>query len=322
MKEEINNNKAREKYLSRKPLNPKEKAFIDSELNSPEFTGFKQEDGQPLLLPETYSAESAYSLIDRRIVKNSRGQAAWKYWTAAASIALLIGLACFAVFYSKPVAQLTASTGYGETMEVILPDSSTVVLNALSSLSYPSRFAGKERLINLNGEGYFKVRKDVQKPFKVQTGGLSVEVLGTTFNVQSYDNEEIIETALFEGSVAVYSGESRQMLKPGETAYYNKVSSSFQIKQEDVSAVIQWQKGILLFDNIPLKEIFKTLERQYNVQLDWKDADLQQLKITARFTSDESIGDIIEILSGSAGFTYEKQGKKYRIGGKKSFDER
>jgi ferric-dicitrate binding protein FerR (iron transport regulator) len=305
--------RAREKYLSRKPLDPEEEVIIQNDLDSPEFADFSRDTGLPLLLPEKYSAESTFSIIEKRIGKIIHKRMVWKYGQVAASIALLLGFSWIVWFLQSPVNQLTASTGYGETKEIVLPDHSVVVLNALSTLSYPERFSKEERLINLKGEGYFKVQKDSGKPFKVQTDGMAVEVLGTVFNIQSYDNEEIIKTSLLEGSVAVQSGANRQILKPGETAYYNKASSLFEIRRENLSSITQWQQGILVFDNTPLSGIFKTLERQYPVQFNWRNTDLQQLRITAQFTTDESIGEIVAILSSSAGFSYVKQGNKYSI---------
>jgi ferric-dicitrate binding protein FerR (iron transport regulator) len=308
------NDLSREKYLAGKSLHPEEEAIIQKDLDSPEFTGFRQDTGRSLLLPEAYSAESTYTIVKKRIGIEISKRTVWRYWPIAASIALLLGFAWFTLLRQSSLAQqLTASTGYGETMEIILPDSSVVVLNALSTLSYPEQFANKERLRSLNGEAYFKIRKGVGKPFKVQTGGIEVEVLGTVFNIQSYDNEEVIETSLLEGSVAVHYGENLQILKPGEMAQYNKVSSSLETVSENLTEIIQWQQGILAFENTPLAEILKTLERQYKVQFELNDENLQQLKITARFTSDETIEDIINILSSSAGFTTKKQKGKIII---------
>jgi ferric-dicitrate binding protein FerR (iron transport regulator) len=307
------NDKAREKYLAHKPLHPEEEAIIQKDLDSPEFIDFKQDVNPPLLLPETYSAESTYALIEKRTGKMINKRTVWRYWPVVASIALLLGFAWFALLRQSPTQQLTASTGYGETMEIVLPDSSVVVLNSLSTLSYPARFTNKERFINLSGEAYFKVRKDAGKPFRVQTGGIEVEVLGTIFNIQSYDNEDLIETSLFEGSVAVHYGENEQILKPEEIAFYNKVSSSLKTESGNIAKIIQWQQGILAFENTPLSKILKTLERQYKVQFELNNADLQQLKITARFTSDETIEDIVSILSSSAGFTTQKQQGKIMI---------
>jgi ferric-dicitrate binding protein FerR (iron transport regulator) len=303
------NDLAREKYLSRKPLAPEEETIIQKDLNSPEFADFGKDTGLPLLLPEKYSAESTYTIIEKRIGKHTY----WRYWQIAASIALLLGVSWFALLRPSPVRQLTASTGYGETKEVVLPDHSIVVLNALSTLSYPERFSKKERLVNLDGEGYFKVQKDSRKPFKVQTGEMEVEVLGTVFNIQSYNNEEIIEISLLKGSIAVHYGTNQQILKPGETACYNKKSFSLETVSENLTAIGQWQQGILVFDNIPLDEILKTLERQYPVHFELNDNELKQLRMTARFTSDESIENIMEVLGSSAGFAYKKQGDRIVI---------
>ena len=142
---------------------------------------------------------------------------------AAAAIVLCV-LGWWTYYMFAPIPLQTVST-LAETRNITLPDQTTIVLNRYSSLSYPKRFRGKERKVRLEGEAYFEVSKDTAHPFKVETGTVRVQVLGTHFNIDAYPEDTEIKTTLLEGSVSVsLTGGTGTglVLSPNESAIYDR----------------------------------------------------------------------------------------------------
>ena len=130
-----------------------------------------------------------------------------------------------------------------------------MTLNHFSSLTYPEKFKGEHREVNLKGEAYFEVTKNRKHSFIVQTESVNVEVLGTHFNVESYPDDPEVKTTLLEGSVAVSnkSNSVRIVLKPNKSAIYNKEKKSMTLEVSDrVAEEIAWRNGELIFTNLPL----------------------------------------------------------------------
>src|SRR5690606_8328137 len=122
----------------------------------------------------------------------------------------------------QPGQTTTIRTAYGEQRQVLLPDSSRVWMNALSTLSYPADFGNHRRDVEISGEVYFEVRRDPVKPFLVKTGELSVQVLGTQFLLNAYEEEPEIRVSLLTGRVAVQQWDKTGILKPGEQLVLNR----------------------------------------------------------------------------------------------------
>ena len=166
----------------------------------------------------------------------------------------------------------TLKTPRGKDFQVTLPDGTIVWLNVESTLRYPSRFAGKERIVELAGEAYFKVSKDAEHPFVVRTKHLTTRVLGTSFNFRSYDNEASHVT-LVEGEVAVNtSGSSTShTLKPGQDASIGP-EGNIQIQQVNTQAYTAWTEGYFYFEDVALSQIMKELGRWYNLTVHFQEA--------------------------------------------------
>ncbi|HEY0669659.1 MAG TPA: FecR domain-containing protein [Sphingobacteriaceae bacterium] len=165
------------------------------------------------------------------------------------------------------VAFNTIETPNGGQYQVILPDGTRVWLNAASSLKYPTSFTGNERKVELNGEGYFEVAKNIDKPFRVSTLSQDVEVLGTHFNVNSYADEDDVKTTLLEGSIKVSSrstGKSRILL-PGQQSVFS--GDELIIKDVFADDAIAWKDGYFQFNQADLKTVMKELARWYNVTI-------------------------------------------------------
>nr|WP_068890391.1 FecR family protein [Pedobacter panaciterrae] len=160
----------------------------------------------------------------------------------------------------------TLTTAKGETYQVRLPDGSLVWLNAASSLTYTAALTERQqRRVKLSGEAYFEVAKDKAHPFVVETRGQEVEVLGTHFNVNAYDDEPAIATTLLEGSVQIIAGKNLQKIKPGFQAINN--NGSIKIDQADIDNVIDWKNGDFYFENADFRSVMRKIARWYDVEI-------------------------------------------------------
>lgn len=163
----------------------------------------------------------------------------------------------------------TISVPPGGQYQVILPDGSKVLLNASSSLRYPTRFTKSERNVVLIGEGYFEITKNPKRPFYVKTNQQLIKVLGTSFNVYAYDDEDDSKTTLVEGSVEVQNRTHQKMiLKPGQQSHID-INDEMAVKNVDMEEELAWKNGNFLFNDTALKNILKMLSRWYAVKVDY-----------------------------------------------------
>lgn len=189
----------------------------------------------------------------------------------------------------------TLSTPVGGTYQIELPDGTKVWLNAASSLRFPASFEGlNERKVTLNGEAYFEVAKNKNKPFKVAGQQQEVEVLGTHFNINAYSNESTIKTTLLEGSVLMHFGNGpRAKLKPGQQGTFNQ--GKWDIKTVNAEEVIAWQKGNFVFNEQPLSSILRELERWYGVKVDY--SQVPDRKFSGVISKDVYLSKVLKMLS-------------------------
>lgn len=184
-----------------------------------------------------------------------------------------------AIGSQQPVVQYnTLSTPRGGQYQLVLPDGSKVWLNAASSIRYPTSFTEKERKVEITGEAYFEVAKDPGKPFIVKlplsASGKDqgeVQVLGTRFNINAYDDEPVISTTLLEGGVKVASGDKVQLLLPGQEARMWRNGAVKLIKDAPVEQAIAWKEGKFSFEHTSIYEIMRQVSRWYDVEVDYRD---------------------------------------------------
>ena len=213
---------------------------------------------------------------------------------AAALIPLLIIAGSYLYYTSTKDKWVEISVAYGDKKHFLLPDSSEIWLNAGTAIKYPEKFSKAQRLVYLDGEAYFSVRKDAAKPFIVETSQLSVKVLGTQFNVQAYPDDNKIETTLCEGSVNVTDGELGVTLTPSQQAVYSKVTQALTTRKVDVRLYTAWKEGLFVFENKPLEEIMNTLSRWYNINVFYSNQAVKSY----HFTGDlERYGDFRKTLN-------------------------
>ncbi len=223
----------------------------------------------------------------------------------------------------------TISVPRGGQYRIVLPDGSTVWLNAASTLKYPTRFSQLERKVELVGEAYFEVSKVYQSgrreaiPFRVFSEGQRVEVLGTRFNVNSYSDEQSIKTTLVEGSVKVVSTtagarsdgqrtatESEVMLRPGEQAQLkpNGKRPFDLIRKVDTEEVVAWKNGQFQFKEADLYTIMRQISRWYDVEVEFQGKP-SDIKYRGKISRDVSIDKLFQILQTN-GVNFKIQGRK------------
>lgn len=262
-----------------------------------------------------YSAAESYKILEKRLFPNRSRILRLRFTAAAAAIALLCVMSWSVCQYMKPVAMCTVST-LANQQQVRLPDGTQVTLNHYSTLTYPEKFKAEVRKVELSGEAYFEVSKDKKHPFIVETAPVNVEVLGTHFNVEAYPNDPDVITTLLEGSVAVSNKQNtyRVILKPNESAIYNKVKGSLVCEAIDNAADdIAWREGKLIFNDLPLQEIARQLSNTFGVNITVSSKTLQDYRLTARFTNGEGLTEILDLLQTAGHFKYTYSQNKKQI---------
>jgi transmembrane sensor len=216
----------------------------------------------------------------------------------------------------------TISTPMGGKFKVILPDGSLVVLNAASTLKYPVHFDEKLRKVSFTGEAYFEIAKleDKRKkrvPFYVYSNDQIVEVLGTHFNINSYDNEEYSKTTLLEGSVKIINEKSAapaKILKPGQQAVIKRGDIQTKIMIADEAQALAWKDGYFLFKNTNIKDVVNELERWYNIDIQYED-EMEFENITGYISRNVKISSVLKMLQLSGIVNYEISGSEIIIKG-------
>lgn len=204
----------------------------------------------------------------------------------------------------------TISTPKGGQYQVILADGSKVLMNAESSLRFPTSFSGKERNVELKGEGYFEVAKNKSKPFHVKVNDLDVMVLGTHFNINAYANERAVKTTLLEGSVKVAAANVSTVLKAGQQA----ILANGQLTKnnaEDLDEIIAWKEGVFYFNNADIQQIMKQVERWYDIEVEYAGA-ITKDKFSGKISRSANLSKVLSILSYS-NVHFKLEGKKLTV---------
>ena len=174
------------------------------------------------------------------------------------------------------IAYNTLATPRGSQFQVTLSDGTKVWLNAASSLQFPVAFSGGERIVKLTGEAYFEVAGNPQQPFKVVTGGMEVQVLGTRFNLSAYDDESTVKTTLLQGAVKLVSPASQVVLQPGEQGLLPSPLAAFRVRTVNPEDAVAWKNGFFAFDNAGIREVMQQIARWYDVEVVFEDNNIKR----------------------------------------------
>ncbi|UIR57821.1 FecR domain-containing protein [Sphingobacterium sp. SRCM116780] len=214
---------------------------------------------------------------------------------------------------TNKVQYATLTTPRQGQYKVTLPDGTKVWLNAESSLKYPTKFSSAKRYVELKGEGYFEVAHDRTKPFIVASNGQQVKVLGTKFNINSYDNEASLLTTLVSGSVELSSLQSKEFvkLKPGEQA--NLVNDGFDIKSVDTEPFTAWTKNEFQFNGANLQEVLRQLERWYDIHVDYSHIP-KDIVVYATISRDKKLSTVLYSLEKISSLKFQlNKGRRLEI---------
>ncbi len=188
----------------------------------------------------------------------------------------------------------------GGEYKLELSDGTKVWVNSATELTYPEQFVGDERIVKLNGEAYFEVAENPEKPFIVRLNEMDVEVIGTSFNVMAYNDEDRIETTLIEGMVSITTrADENILLSPNQQAQLNRESNIISKATVDPEKYIAWTNKVFVFDNDPLEKIFHKLSRWYFVEIDYASEDIKDLHFTGYFERYDEIGKILDLISST-----------------------
>ncbi len=207
---------------------------------------------------------------------------------------------------STKVEHHTLSTPYAAQFKLKLPDGTMVWLNAGSSIRYPTAFDGNVREVELKGEGYFEVAKMPSKKFIVHVDKSSINVLGTHFNVNAYDNDKGIVTTLLEGSVMVKTLTDSAKLVPGEEAIVAD-NKSLNISKGNTDVAIGWKNKLFRFQDAPIPEIMKQISRWYNVKVVFEGQIAETF--TGILPRDLTLGQILAILDSGGNYSFTVKDK-------------
>jgi ferric-dicitrate binding protein FerR (iron transport regulator) len=170
----------------------------------------------------------------------------------------------------------TLSTARGRQFSMILPDGTKVWLNSFSSIHYPTSFSGGSRMVEITGEAYFEVAPDAAMPFIVKTHQQEITVLGTRFNINSYEDEPAEKATLLEGMVRVSHASGRVVLRPGQQASVGRSAAGgvsaagIEVAEVNTDEAVAWKNGYFHFDNADIQTVMRQLARWYDVEVTYK----------------------------------------------------
>ena len=281
---------------------------------------------------------------EERRAKRQKKMLNMPVWRVAASIAVFIGigLAVFSLFNQPPnAAYITKSTERGQRASIRLSDGSSVRLNAGSTIIFPEAFSAQRREVSLTGEAFFEVTEDTDRPFVVNTGNLSTEVLGTSFNVKARPKHEYIEVTVATGRVyvlanprlgddndfsddndlpdnpadnlrenkSIMTSTSGVILKPGEQAHFVKNTAALKTKQVSLDKYLAWNNDVIYLDNTPMTEVVEILGNWYDIDIELENKALLDCLITGKYKGDK-LENILKSLQFMQGIEYEISGER------------
>ncbi len=200
----------------------------------------------------------------------------------------------------------TLTVPIGNHRDMVLADGTEVSLDAGSTITYPVAFNGAERRVSITGQAYFKVKHDSAHPFFVQVKGLTIQDIGTEFNINAYDDESAVKTTLVEGSVKV----NNTLLKPGQQAVAG--NDQISVKDADLEVVTAWRDNNFLFRNQTLKTTMRQIARWYNVTVDYENAP-ENLRIAADISREHNLSVILHAIERTGKVKFKIEGKTVTV---------
>lgn len=205
----------------------------------------------------------------------------------------------------------TIETPKGGIYQVILPDNSKVWLNNESRIKFPVQFSKTERKVEINGEVYFEVAPNKNKPFRVVSKEQTVEVLGTHFNVNSYADEFNTKTSLLEGSVRVTNSKKlSKIIKPGQQAI--TTNANMEITNIDIDQVVAWKNGDFVFEGTSLETIMRQISRWYDIEVVYQ-GSIKNVQFGGSISRTKNINEVLRVLEMTQGVNFKLEGRRVLV---------
>lgn len=292
--------------------------------DSPEFDDMMLELLETTEYFDPVSSSKGYSLFKTRIKEHEKsrrrsimGKVLKSFEHVAALLLIPVSLLTFYMGgRSSEVEWLEANTAAGQKLEVVLPDGSSMTLGPSSKLIYPTAFTGDARKVFVLGSVYADIESDAKHPFIVSAGNLDVRVLGTEFQLNSYEDDSEVEVALVEGTVQLHNKvDNREVtMRPGDIVSYDKASGNF-IRKNFAAGYYKdiLENGGFQFVNQRFADIASCLERHFAVTIHIDDADIAEERYFASFINNESVDEILEVLNSQNYMKIVRSGKIIHI---------
>ena len=251
-----------------------------------------------------------------------RGFSLSALWRYAAVVAIIIAVGCISYWQGEvnvkdTFADISVEAPLGSKTKLYLPDGTLVWLNAGSRMTYSQGFGVDNRKVELEGEGYFEVKRNEKIPFFVKTKDLQLQVLGTKFNFRDYPEDHEVVVSLLEGKVGLNNllrEEKEAVLSPDERAVLNKANGLFSVESVTASNASQWADGYLFFDEELLPDIAKELERSYNVKIHIANDSLKTFRFYGNFVRrEQNIQEVLEALASTEKMQYKIEERNITI---------
>lgn len=262
-------------------------------------------------------SEAIYRRIRAALVRRRRRRIALRVAAVLIPCLLVLGVG---IRLDRQVGGIFSAPEYaeiyvpkGERMQMVFQDGTRVWLNADTRLRYSEKFGFSMRRVELDGEAYFSVSHNPARPFVVGLGGAQIEVLGTEFNVQAYDDSPLIAVSLDAGSVSMSDGRNSFLLAPSDRLLYDRTTRQGRLDHVDTSGASLWRKSIISFRDTPLEEVLRTLGRWYDVTFRVTDPRAYDYYFTLT-THDSSLREILSELQRIAPMRFTREGDTIVIG--------
>lgn len=310
------NNKLKDYYNGR--LSPKEERNVEIWLASGNADAESDS-----LMKSLFDAEIEKCKQSKKVKHNRQLLINASCCTLIVAISIILTL-----FFTGPQETILADVEWNELrvplgtqQRVVLSDSSVLTLSPGTRMTYPSKFSGKERKVFIDGEVFAHITSDSEHPFIISSKDNNLKVYGTTFNYNSFDENQCVEVYLLDGSVAIELGNGTDKqsisLSPGHMVQYNRANHIAQVHQFDSQSynLMNGHEGFRFMD-VPLSDICNKLSQHFNKKLIISDPSIRSRKILAFFTNNESLDEILSSLNTDGKLIIQKKGDEYYISGR------
>lgn len=259
--------------------------------------------------------QASWERIERELPSRSRSLSFTSAILRVAAI-LLVGLSIAFYFFYSTSQSIEQLTGAGEKREITLPDGSYVYLNENSRVAYTAAFGKKERTLTFQGEAFFEVKRDEAKPFTINTDEATVQVLGTSFNVESYPHQNYTAVSVTSGKVSFTNRDdgASVILEKGMYALLDKATGKLTTTLPNFNNADFWRTGLLVYENASVTEVVTDLNKHFETTIQIENKSIGTCKFTSSFQH-PSVEEVLEIMTASMNLQFEKTSTGYSLTG-------